>query len=265
MSHNSAQPEETLQPSSDNGPKQKISLLVADRNERASKEMLGYLQTCGHFEISGRVTKADAILSALSEGNPQILILGLPFPRVRIEEIIAQVRDAQPHCGIVLIGDANDSEAILAGLAAGARSCVLRESDPDLLRSAIMKVRDGDVWIDPGVEAIFRELVGDAISSNSAVTSTDLFERKLQKLSLLHTIELTPVERRQLAQRARLRHKFHIWQFLAVTAVSLFLVLALLPLLIMAINRQPNQPDSGTAASTTQYKGGQALRTIELR
>ena len=283
MSRYGAQPEDFMQLPGEKTSKQRISVFFAAGNASTSEALYQYLRRSGRFELVGNTDAASDICWMIAAKQPDVVIFGLPFPAVRIGEVIAQIRESQPHCGIVVLADRSDRMEILSALAAGARGCLLRDSEPAQVRMAITSVHNGGIWLHPGVNDLFRQVVADG----SSITISHELDISIQRAecdqSGRTTVELPPSEEEEIGVSGLLaRHYCPLpipWhqrrQFVTVShwlLVAVFVVVVLFsirPLVHSIINsvslsNDRQQPVTSSVAPTAPIPG-MAYTLFELQ
>jgi DNA-binding NarL/FixJ family response regulator len=264
MSAYLSQPEDFHQQTEKNR-QARVSIFLAD-SSNSSQQLHEYLSRSGRYELVGRTDSAAEILWRVAERKPQIVLLCLPISGCNVAELVGQIREFHPLCGVIVLAASTDNASVLAALASGARGCLLRESEPALLRMAITSVSNGGMWLHPDVEQLFYQMAKERASICEEPSS--IFDNRSAKLTMDCTLELSPAERAQIVRRVRAPRKFPVWQTGGVVLLSLVLALLLLQLLGRMISTAV-APEIEAPASAGEphfiWSGGKSFRMVEMR
>ncbi|KWK64566.1 response regulator [Burkholderia ubonensis] len=112
-----------------------------------------------------------------------MLLLDMTLPGLSGVELIRAIRHAYPALPILVLSVHNDSQTVTRALRAGASGYLAKDSEPQILISAIQRLAGGGRFIDP---KLVEALVFDAPQSSPAVNEV-LSTRELQVLERLAT------------------------------------------------------------------------------
>ena len=93
------------------------------------------------------VVNRAALEESVANLKPAILLLDLAFPRLGGLESVPAIHELSPATKIVLVTGTPDDLAGLAALKAGARGYCQRDLPPLLLKKAIEKIHEGEIWV----------------------------------------------------------------------------------------------------------------------
>ncbi len=174
--------------------KQKLRLLVAEDHQILRIGLRLLISSWNDMEMVGEAsTGAEAVELAKTLG-PDVVLMDLGMPVMDGIEASCQIRNECPETKIIVLTSHTDSRDISAALSAGATGYCLKDVDSERLRTAILAVASGDVWLDSRVAA--------QIMSNSAKTAEPPKDEKTKKPETHESIttdELSPRELEVLA------------------------------------------------------------------
>lgn len=127
-----------------------ISVLVADSNRIQSQLLIGALRRHPEFHVSACRMEPSSILQAVSTRNPAVALLALS-PRVDLAATLPTLRafhQSHPAVAKILLVDAVDRELVVHAFRSGARGIFsLSDSSLRMLRKCLLRVADGQVWL----------------------------------------------------------------------------------------------------------------------
>lgn len=236
---------------------------MADSNDSA-RQLNEYLNRSGRYDLLGKSNSASEVLWRVAEKKPEILLLCLPLTDGSVADLVQQIHEFHPLCGVIVLADRTDNTSVLAALASGARGCLLKDSEPALLRMAITAVSNGGMWLHPDVERLFYRMAKDGVSVCEAPAPAVSFSNANSTMD--HTMELSPAERQYIMRRVRQRREFPVWKTGGVILGSLVLAVILLQLLGRAITSTPEIEAPASAGEPHFiWSSGKSFRVVEMR
>ncbi|MBE9036594.1 response regulator [aff. Roholtiella sp. LEGE 12411] len=100
------------------------------------------------MEVCGEVACAAEGIELVAQTLPDIVIINISLPDMGGIEATIAIKQ-QFDCKVVILTDQDDEEIVALALSAGADSYLLSTSEPEILRYAIIKTKEGECWIDP--------------------------------------------------------------------------------------------------------------------
>ncbi len=165
-------------------PKEKIATVICDSQPLFRLGLKIFLERQGNFWVVAETGNPEELLNAVSCFQPDVVLLDIFVAEQDNFEILRRVKAQFPSIKIVLTVPRNIHPLRLtSAIQAGASSCILRDSMPDLVVKAIQSVVAGVPWVQ-------RELTESIIKViNSAVVADEflglLTEKERQVLILI--------------------------------------------------------------------------------
>jgi DNA-binding NarL/FixJ family response regulator len=103
------------------------------------------------YDIVGTVTDGQALVKALDDLAPDIILLDLSMPRLNGLDAIERVKARRPRTRLIVLTAQEDSDTAAEAIRRGALAYVLKSSDPAELFRAIEEALRGRVFISPAV------------------------------------------------------------------------------------------------------------------
>ncbi len=138
------------------------------------------------LELVGTVDNGEGVIEAMSELDPEIVIMDVRLPGIDGISAVKQIAEQYPKAQTVVYSAYGDKRLLSDALAAGARGYVMKGSPPEDLLRAVRTVIEGKPFVDPSLSpALLMSTVGP---------DAPLSEREREILQLLaaglHTEEV---------------------------------------------------------------------------
>ena len=131
---------------------------VVDDDLLVREGVAALLATDPRFDVVGRYEHGAALLEAIAEVEPHLVVTDIRMPPTRTDEgirLAAELRDLAPGVGVVVLSQFLEPSFALALLEGGdaRRGYLLKEriGDPDRLFAALAVVAGGGSWVDEAV------------------------------------------------------------------------------------------------------------------
>ncbi len=137
------------------------------------------------FTVVGEADDGRQAVALAESLKPDVVVMDIAMPRLNGIEAAAQIAEAHPEIGIVMLSMHSDEGYVLRALKAGARAYLLKDSaELDLVR-AITAVIDGKSFFSPAVSKVLLADYMRKLSRSGAEDSFDLLsprEREILQL-----------------------------------------------------------------------------------
>jgi DNA-binding NarL/FixJ family response regulator len=101
------------------------------------------------IEVLGEAETVEDAVRAVTELEPDVVLLDVHMPGGGGVEVIEQVAKRRPHQRFLALSVSDDAEDVIAVVRAGARGYVTKTITGEELAEAIARVRDGDAVFSP--------------------------------------------------------------------------------------------------------------------
>jgi len=140
-------------PKSGNGGRlnKRYRVILADDHVLVRHGLKRILEENENLEINGEVGDGLELLSLLNKVNPDMVILDVSMPNLRGIEAIPEIHRVQPNVKVLILTMHNEEEYLYQAISAGADGYLLKEDAEKELFSAIENIRNGRVYVSPGL------------------------------------------------------------------------------------------------------------------
>jgi RNA polymerase sigma factor (sigma-70 family) len=126
-------------------------VILADDHVLVRRGLRRILEEKETIEIAGEVGDGLELLNALKKMEPDLIILDVSMPNLRGIEAIPEIRHIRPEAKVLMLTMHKDEEYLYQAVSAGANGYLLKEDAEKELFIAISSIRDGKIYISPGL------------------------------------------------------------------------------------------------------------------
>jgi DNA-binding NarL/FixJ family response regulator len=166
------------------------------------------------IEVTREASSGSHVLDLLRRDLVDLVLLDLGMPGISGADLITRIRAHYPHLPLLVLSMHNEPQIARRALKAGANGYVTKDSEPELLLTAIRKVAAGGRFIDPALaELMAFESVAPGERPHDSLT-----DREYQILALLvRGASLNEVaEKLSISNKTVSSHKARLMQKMAL-------------------------------------------------
>ncbi len=131
----------------------KLKLLIAEDHQILRMGLRLLMTEWTDMELVGEAATGYEAIDITNTEHPDLVIMDLGMPLLDGIEACKVIRRENPSTKVIVLTSHSDSRDISAALSAGATGYCLKDVDGERLRTAILSVASGDVWLDSRVAA----------------------------------------------------------------------------------------------------------------
>ncbi len=167
---------------------EKINVLIVDDHTLFRKGVRTMLEAEEDMAVVGEAASGREALEQARALMPDVILMDIGMPDMNGVEATRTLRCEMPHVGVIFCTMFEDDEHVFAGLKAGGRGYILKESDTETMLRAIRAVAQGESLLSPTIaQKVLRQfaaLPGEA-PAGQAPLCDDLTEREREVLTLI--------------------------------------------------------------------------------
>jgi DNA-binding NarL/FixJ family response regulator len=155
-----------------------IRILIADDHAIVRGGLKQIIATTTDIVAAGEATHGAEVIDKIRQAGLDLLLLDMTMPGLSGIDLVRRVRGDKPGLPILVLSMHNEGQVVSRALRAGAAGYVTKDSDPEILLSAIRKVAMGGRFIDP---ALVDAMVFD-MGDNDKAPHESLSDREFEVL-----------------------------------------------------------------------------------
>jgi DNA-binding NarL/FixJ family response regulator len=163
----------------------KVRLAVVDDHALFRAGLISLLSEMPEFEIVGNAGDGAGALEIVHRNKPDILLLDVNMPGMSGVEVVRALKSSPPpgECRVIMLTISKNEEDLLGAIAAGADGYLLKSSEPDELRRAILLVYQGMSVLSPQVTR--QVLKAASTGEHNPAAESSLSAREMEVLACL--------------------------------------------------------------------------------
>jgi DNA-binding NarL/FixJ family response regulator len=130
-----------------------LRLVVVDDHALFRRGLVSLLADMPEFQVVGEASDGKEALAVIAERKPDIILLDLNMPVMDGIETVGALRRQSGEQRIMMLTISQDDVDLLAAIRAGADGYLLKNTEPEELRKAILRLSQGQSVLSPEVTA----------------------------------------------------------------------------------------------------------------
>jgi len=127
------------------------NILIVDDYALMRNGLEAMLESEAGYEVVGVASDGESAMLAVSELQPDIVLIDLAVPRTSAIDAIVQIKRQYPHVKIIALTFQKEDKHIHATLEAGADAYVLKDDSRTELFGALASVANGKSYLSPSI------------------------------------------------------------------------------------------------------------------
>ena len=159
----------------------KIRLVVADDHALFRAGLISLLEDMQEFTIVGEAADGVQAVEVVSRTKPDVLLLDVNMPVMGGVETVKELHKNDPPKILMLTISKSDAD-LMGAISAGADGYLLKNSEPEELKKAIVNLHEGMSVLDP---QITKQVMKAVSTQSSQQPESELSDRELEVLECL--------------------------------------------------------------------------------
>jgi DNA-binding NarL/FixJ family response regulator len=162
-----------------------IRVVLADDHPMYRFGLRAILDAAVDVDVVGEAGDGEELLAVLAAQPADVVLTDLSMPRLSGTEVIAALRQREPHLGVLVLTMHADDAPLFAALRAGARGYLLKGADRAEILRAVASVAAGEAVYGADVARRIMDFYTGASDDYRAATFPELTAREREVLELL--------------------------------------------------------------------------------
>ena len=159
-----------------------VRIVVVDDHALFRRGLVGLLNDIPEFRVVGEAGNGREALAVIQDNPPDVVLLDVNMPEMDGIQTVEAVRKLRQPLHILMLTISQEEEDLLSAIRMGADGYLLKNTEPDDLRRAILRVAEGEGALSPEVTgSVMRALARQSELSNQQ----QLSDRELEVLECL--------------------------------------------------------------------------------
>ena len=131
----------------------RIKLVVVDDHSLFRRGLVGLLEEMTEFQVVGEASNGQDALAVIENVKPDIILLDINMPIMDGLQTLAVIRKLHPEQKVLILTISQNDEDLINAIVTGANGYVLKNTEPESLRSTILQVSAGNSVLSPEITA----------------------------------------------------------------------------------------------------------------
>ena len=162
-----------------------ISVLIVDDHALFRTGIRKILETQEDIEVVGEAATGREALEQARALMPDVVLMDIKMPDLDGVEATRRLLGQMPHLGVLFCTMFEDDEFVYAGLQAGGRGYILKESEPKTMLRAIRAVYEGAAIFSPSIASRMMDFFAVSRNVIPQEAFSDLTDREREVLTLI--------------------------------------------------------------------------------
>lgn len=159
-----------------------LRLVVVDDHALFRRGLIGLLNDMREFKVVGEAGNGKEALAVVQTAQPDMVLLDVNMPEMDGIQTVVALRKMKPQLQILMLTISQQEDDLMSAIRMGADGYLLKNTEPEDLRKAILRVAAGEGALSPEVTGpIMRALARQAELTNQPPLS----DRELEVLFCL--------------------------------------------------------------------------------
>ncbi len=150
-----------------------IKIMIADDHSMVREGLKQLLELEGDIVVTGEASDGVECLELLEKNIPQVLLLDINMPNMNGLEVLEKIKEQKIDTKVIILTVHNEIEYLLKAVEIGIDGYMLKDSDSNELKKAIISVIQGESYIQPNLIPLL----------NSKMIERDIDKEKLELLT----------------------------------------------------------------------------------
>lgn len=150
-----------------------IKIMIADDHSMVREGLKQLLELEGDIVVTGEASDGVECLELLEKNIPQVLLLDINMPNMNGLEVLEKIKEQKIDTKVIILTVHNEIEYLLKVVEIGIDGYMLKDSDSNELKKAIISVIQGESYIQPNLIPLL----------NSKMIERDIDKEKLELLT----------------------------------------------------------------------------------
>lgn len=197
-----------------------IRIVIADDHAIVRQGLRQLLAIAPDLELAGEAKDGWEVLERVRIGGFDLLLTDLSMPGPSGVDLVKRVHDESPRLPVLVLSMHDEAQIATRTIKAGARGYLTKDSEPEILLTAIRKVAAGGHYIDP--ELASRLVFGHEAAGDDSTPHACLSDREYQVfLQLAHGMSINDIAAAlHLSAKTVSTHKFRLMQKMQFESLS---------------------------------------------
>lgn len=162
-----------------------ISVILADDHVMVREGLKYLLEINGEIKVIGQANDGIECLQLLEMMSPDVLLLDINMPNMNGMDVLRKIKVLPRKQKVLIVTSHSEIEYLIEAAEIGMNGYVLKDSEPEVLTTAIFTIYNGENYIQPSMKLLLDKAIEKNNKKEKAGNHMVLTKRELDVLKLL--------------------------------------------------------------------------------
>jgi DNA-binding NarL/FixJ family response regulator len=129
----------------------KFRLVVVDDHALFRRGLISLLEEMPEFEVVGEASDGEEALRVIAQRHPDIALVDVNMPRMDGISLVQTLRRQKNTLRVLMLTISQEDQDLIGAIRAGANGYILKNTEPEDLRKALLNIAEGKGVLSPEV------------------------------------------------------------------------------------------------------------------
>lgn len=150
-----------------------VKIVIVDDHAMVREGFKQLLSLDASFEVVGEASDGYECLNLVNKTNPDVILLDINMPNLDGLQTLRIMRQQNMNNKVIMLTIHNDVDYVIKAMSYQCNGYVVKDSDFDTLKNAILAVNEGEIFVEPKL----------AVSLNSSLAKRDTKQDVISELT----------------------------------------------------------------------------------
>lgn len=162
-----------------------ISVILADDHVMVREGLKCLLEMNGEIKVIGQANDGIECLQLLKKKSPDVLLLDMNMPNMNGMDVLRKIKELPRKQKVLIVTSHSEIEYLIEAAEIGMNGYVLKDSKPEVLKTAVFAIYNGENYIQPSMKLLLDEAIEKNNKKEKSGNHMVLTKRELDVLKLL--------------------------------------------------------------------------------
>ncbi len=194
-----------------------IKIMIADDHSMIREGLKNLLELDGNLKVIAEALDGKDCLEKLQTVTPDILLLDINMPVMNGLEVLKYLKEYYPKVKVLVLTVHNEVEYLMKAAEIGVNGYILKDSDFEELRKAIMTIIGGETYIQPSLIPALNSKMIEKNEDDKKLENLTRREVEVLKLLAVGMYNKEIAEKLHISERTVKNHISNIFKKIDVT------------------------------------------------
>jgi DNA-binding NarL/FixJ family response regulator len=160
-----------------------IKILIADDHSMIREGLKQLIELEDDIQVVSQAGDGLEALEGICAYNPDVVLLDINMPNMNGLQVLQEIKRRDIDTKVLVLTIHNEVEYLYKAVEIGVQGYVLKDSESDVLISAIRAINNGDSYIQPNMASLLFRKMNSKDNTNNNID--DLTRREIEVLKLI--------------------------------------------------------------------------------